>query len=173
MIQRRLRGSKAPSLISERVFLAGDSLRGQCALARGVEKLRLAKYPKFVLQRSPRMQSPVLIDTKWVRPCSADGNPEVCSKCLKESARWAVGRPPNNHFCCAHCFLYETPWGKENAARIGMLVLEVEASIGRSISDGGVVRENEADRILSSIVAVSGIALARAQRRLRDESPGS
>ena len=53
-----------------------------------------------------------------------------------------------------------------------LLVLEVEASMGRSISDEGVVQPEESDRILSSIVAVSGIARARAQRRLRDESPG-
>lgn len=118
------------------------------------------------------MRSPVLIDTKWVRPSSADADPEVCSKCLKKSARWAIGKPPNNHFCCAHCFLYETPWGKENEKRIMLLVLEVEASMGRSISDEGVVQPEESDRILSSIVAVSGIARARAQRRLRDESPG-
>lgn len=118
------------------------------------------------------MRSPILIDNKWVRPSSADGEPEICSKCMTKSARWAIGKPPNNYFCCAHCFLCETPWGKENSKRIAMLVLEVEASLGRSISDDGVVRKDEADRILSSIVAVSGIARARAQRRLRDESPG-
>lgn len=119
------------------------------------------------------MRSPVLIDTKWVRPSSADGEPGICSKCLMKIARWAIGKPPNNHLCCARCFLYETPWGKENSKRIMMLVLEVEASLGRSISDEGVVREDEADRILSSIVAVSGIARAGAQRRLRDENPES
>jgi hypothetical protein len=118
------------------------------------------------------MRTPLLIDAEWVRPLSVDGDKEICSKCLQPTARWAIGKPPNNYFCCAHCFLYETPWGKENGKRIMMLVLEVEASMGRSISDGGVVLKSEADRILSSIVAVSGIARARAQRRLRDESPG-
>ena len=117
------------------------------------------------------MRSPVLIDAKWVRP-SSDGAPEICSKCLEKTARWAIGKPPNSYLCCAHCFLYETPWGKENAEHIALLIIEVEASMGRSISDGGVVRKEEADRILSSIVAVSGIALTRAQRRLHVESSG-
>lgn len=119
------------------------------------------------------MKSPVLINSKWVKPTGSDVEPMFCSKCLGKTARWAIGRPPNNYFCCAHCFLYETPWGKENADRITVLVLEVETSMGRSISEQGVVLPGEADRILSSIVAISGIAMARAQRRLRDEGPGS
>jgi hypothetical protein len=115
------------------------------------------------------MKRPVLLDSEWVRPSITDDKPQPCASCLKIAARWGVGKPPNNYFSCAYCFLYRTPWGKDNALKIRDLVIEVEGEMGRSISDDGIVQEGEADRILSSIVAISGIAKARAQRRMRDE----
>lgn len=119
------------------------------------------------------MKSPVILDSEWVKPSITDGSLQSCAKCLKDSARWGIGRPPNNYWSCAYCFLYRTPWGEQNSEKIHDLVVEVEAAMGRKISDEGIVHEDEADRILSSIVAVSGIARARAQRRMRDEGPRS
>ena len=115
------------------------------------------------------MKKTILLDSEWVKPSITDDHLQPCEKCLKREARWGVGRPPNSYFSCAYCFLYRTPWGEQNAQRIRDFVGQVEEEMGRSISDDGVVRRDEADRILSSIVAISGIAKARAQRRMRDE----
>jgi hypothetical protein len=117
------------------------------------------------------MNKPIIIDTEWVRPF--DGGAMPCMTCAGAGAKWAVGKPPNSYFSCARCFLYTSPWGKENGARIQEFVLEVEGTIKKKISDDGIVWSTEADRILSSIVAVSGIAKVRAQRRLRDEGSGA
>lgn len=118
------------------------------------------------------MNRPIIIDTEWIRPFDAGATSMPCMTC-STSSRWIVGKPPNNYFSCARCFLYSSPWGMENKDRICEFVVEVENSINQKITDDGIVRSAEADRILSSIVAVSGIARARAQRRLRDEGSGS
>jgi hypothetical protein len=118
------------------------------------------------------VNKPIIIDTEWIRPFDAGATAMPCMTCSGDS-RWIIGKPPNNYFSCARCFLYSSPWGKENRERIGEFVVEVEGAINKKISDDGIVWSTEADRILSSIVAVSGIARARAQRRLRDESSGS
>ena len=114
------------------------------------------------------MKRPIILDTEWVRPFDAGSDPSICMTCSKQDARWAVGRSPNGYFSCARCFLYTSPWGRANCDHIREFVDSVEESMGRDISDDGIVRESEADRILSSIVAISGIAKARAQRRLRE-----
>lgn len=119
------------------------------------------------------MQKPIIINSEWIRPFDAGATPQRCITCTSDNARWIIGRPPNSYLSCARCFLYTSPWGKQNAERIQEFVAEVEGSINMKISDEGVVRSTEADRILTSIVAVSGIARARAQRRLRDEGSGS
>jgi len=115
------------------------------------------------------MKKTILLDSEWVKPSITDDHVQPCEKCLKVEARWGIGRPPNSYFSCAHCFLYQTPWGEQNAEKIRDLVAKVEVAMGRTISDDGVVRRDEADRILSSIVAISGIAKARAQRRMSSE----
>jgi len=66
-----------------------------------------------------------------------------------------------------------SPWGKANSTAISEFVAEVEAEAGEEISVDGILRAEEADRILLSVVAISGIARARAQKRLRDEDLGS
>ena len=119
------------------------------------------------------MQKPILLNTEWVRPFDAGASTQMCMTCSSGNARWIIGKPPNAYFSCARCFLYTSPWGEQNSIRIQQFVSEVEESINKKISDEGVVWSTEADRILSSIVAVSGIARARAQRRLRDEGSGS
>ena len=115
------------------------------------------------------MKRPIILDTEWVRPFDAGMSPAICFTCSDHSARWAVGKPPNGYFSCARCFLYTSPWGKQHGEHIREFVGNVEEALGRSISIEGVVVPDEADRILSSIVAVSGVAKARAQRRMRDE----
>lgn len=117
------------------------------------------------------MNKPIIIETEWVRPF--DGNTLPCMTCTVSNAKWTIGKPPNSYFSCARCFLYASPWGKEHGPRIQEFVLEVEETIKKKISDDGIVWSTEADRILSSIVAISGIARVRAQRRLRDEGSGS
>jgi len=119
------------------------------------------------------MQKPIILNTEWVRPFDAGSSTQPCMTCSGNSARWIVGKAPNAYFSCARCFLYTSPWGKEHKLHIQEFVAEVEESINKKISDEGVVWSTEADRILSSIVAVSGIAKARSQRRLRDEGTGS
>lgn len=119
------------------------------------------------------MNKPIIIDSEWVRPFDAGADAKICITCTSESARWMVGKPPNSYLTCARCFLYMSPWGKQNKDRIGDFVIEVEAVLNRKITDDGYVRATEADRILSSIVAVSGIARVRAQRRLKDEGSRS
>jgi hypothetical protein len=119
------------------------------------------------------MKRPIILDSVWVRPFDAGMDPMVCMTCSEPCARWAVGKPPNGYFSCARCFLYTSPWGKENAVRLKEFVLSVESAMGRQISVEGVVTPKEADRILSSIVAVSGVARARARKRTRDEGPWS
>lgn len=114
------------------------------------------------------MKRPIILDTEWVRPFDAGVTPATCMTCSNQDARWAVGKPPNGYFSCARCFLYASPWGQSNSGHIKELVESVEESMGRIISTDGVVSGDDADRILSSIVAISGIAKARAQRRLRD-----
>lgn len=118
------------------------------------------------------MNRPIIIDTEWIRPVDTGATSMPCMTCSTDS-RWIVGKPPNSYFSCARCFLYSSPWGKENKDRISELVVEVEVVLNKKISDDGVVWSTEADRILSSIVSISGIARARAQRRLRDEGSGS
>jgi len=119
------------------------------------------------------MKKPIIIDSEWIRPMDAGSSAKICIACSMESARWSVGKPPNTYLTCARCFLYTSPWGKSNKEKIASFVAEVQEVLGRKIEDDGFVRHGEADRILSSIVAVSGIARVRAQRRLRNESPGS
>lgn len=119
------------------------------------------------------MKKPIIIDSEWVRPLDAGSSLKICIKCTMASARWMIGKPPNNYLTCARCFLYTSPWGIQHKERIDAFVAEVQEVLGRKIEDEGVVRHDEADRILSSIVAVSGIARVRAQRRLKNESPGS
>lgn len=114
------------------------------------------------------MKRPIILDTEWVRPFDVGADPSVCMTCSKQAARWAVGKPPNGYFSCARCFLYTSPWGKANTEHIKEFVVSVEESMGRDISIEGVVLDTEADRILSSIVAISGIARARAQRRMKE-----
>jgi hypothetical protein len=118
------------------------------------------------------MQKPIILNTEWIRPFDAGQTSQTCATC-SGNAKWIIGKPPNSYFSCARCFLYASPWGKENRSKIDEFVAEVEGSINKKISDEGVVWSTEADRILTSIVAVSGIARARAQRRLRDEGSGS
>lgn len=119
------------------------------------------------------MKKPIIIDSEWVRPIDAGSEAKICIKCTMASARWMIGKPPNSYLTCARCFLYTSPWGVHHKEHIADFVAEVQVVLGRKIEDDGVVRHGEADRILSSIVAVSGIARVRAQRRLRNESPGS
>lgn len=119
------------------------------------------------------MKRPIILDTEWVRPLDAGTKFVPCITCHQEDGRWAVGKPPNGYLSCARCFLYTSPWGKANSGRLAEFVESVEENMGRSISTDGVVDAGEADRILSSIVAISGVARARAQRRLRDEGPGA
>lgn len=119
------------------------------------------------------MNKPIIIDSEWVRPFDAGAAAKTCITCASESARWMVGKPPNSYLTCARCFLYMSPWGKQHKDRISDFVMEVEAVLNRKITDDGYVRAQEADRILSSIVAVSGIARVRAQRRLKDEGSRS
>jgi len=119
------------------------------------------------------MDKPIIIDTEWIRPFDSGATALPCITCTSGDAKWIIGKPPNNYFSCARCFLYSSPWGLENRSRIDEFVVEVEGAINKKISDDGVVWSSEADRILSSIVAISGIARARAQRRLRDEGSGS
>lgn len=117
------------------------------------------------------MKRPIILNTKWVRPFDADTEPGICMTCTKPEARWAVGKPPNGYLSCARCFLYTSPWGRANLDRISEFVVSVEESMNRSISIDGVVIGGEADRILSSIVAISGIAKARAGQS--HEGPGA
>lgn len=119
------------------------------------------------------MDKPIILNTEWVRPFDAGVSAQSCMTCTGQAAKWIIGKPPNSYFSCARCFLYSSPWGKQHLVQIQQFVTEVEGSINKKISDDGVVWSTEADRILSSIVAVSGIARARAQRRLRDEGSGS
>jgi len=84
-----------------------------------------------------------------------------------------IGKAPNNYLTCARCFLYTSPWGLAHKEHIAEFVAEVQETLGRKIEDDGYVRHEDADRILSSIVAVSGIARVRAQRRLRNEGSRS
>ena len=117
------------------------------------------------------MNKPIIIDTEWVRPFDSGAAP--CVTCSADNAKWIIGKHPNTYFSCARCFLYASPWGKANLSKIKELVGEVESSLNKQISDDGVVWSVEADRILTSIIAVSGIARSRAQRRLRDEGSRS
>lgn len=117
------------------------------------------------------MKRPIILNTDWVRPIDADTGTGVCMTCTKPEARWAIGKPPNGYLSCARCFLYTSPWGKANLDRIGEFIVSVEESMNRSISTDGVVTGGEADRILSSIVVVSGVAKARAGRP--NEGPGA
>lgn len=119
------------------------------------------------------MNKPIIIDSEFVRPLDAGSSPKICIKCTMASARWMIGKPPNSYLTCARCFLYTSPWGVHHKERIAAFVAEVQEVIGHKIEDDGIVRHSEADRILSSIVAVSGIARVRAQRRLRNEGSGS
>lgn len=112
------------------------------------------------------MDRPILLDAKYVRPASLGKETTVCAKCLRDTARWKVGKAPNDHFCCAHCFLYATPWGVEHAEQIKELVAETEAAIGKKISTEGFVAPYEADRILQAIVLVSKI-------KMRAQMPGA
>lgn len=119
------------------------------------------------------MNRPLLIDTAWVRPFDAGSKPMICHNCLMENARWVVGMPPNNYFTCAFCFICNSPWANENKDSIFKLVTDVENAMGRKISKDGLILPEEADRILSSIVAISGIAKSRKQKRLSDEGSGT
>ena len=112
---------------------------------------------------------PVILNTKWVRPI--DTEPGICMTCTKSEAKWAIGRPPNGYLSCAGCFLYTSPWGKENIDQISEFVVNYEESTGTKISLDGIVVDSEADRILFSIVTISGIAKARAGRS--HEGPGT
>jgi hypothetical protein len=109
---------------------------------------------------------PVILNTEWVRPLDTD--PGMCMTCAKPEARWAVGKPPNGYLSCARCFLYTSPWGKENFDAIGELVVNYEESTGTKISLDGIIISGESDRILSSIVTISGIA-----KRRSNEGPGA
>jgi len=116
------------------------------------------------------MKKPIILDTEWVRPHAVDG--VSCLTC-DAVAKWIVGKPPNNCFSCAKCFLQLSPWGKREAARIMEFIIEVELSMGRRIMDNGIVLDEEADRILSSIVAISGIARSRARKQMKNEDTRS
>ena len=118
------------------------------------------------------MKRPVLLDAKHVRPIGIGGEKRICVKCLGDSARWRVGKDPNDHFLCAYCFLYATPWGEENATGIAELVAATEEAMERKISSDGVVFSDEADRILQAIVLVSGIKM-RTQMVRDGQGPGA
>lgn len=119
------------------------------------------------------LKKPLVIETEWVKPFDDISSAVFCMNCSTEKARWSVGKDPNIYFSCARCFLYSSIWGAAHSDQIKELVFEVENSIKRKISDDGIVWPNEADRILSSIVAISTIIRSRTQRRTRDEGTGS
>lgn len=83
--------------------------------------------------------------------------PMVCWQCLRQSARWHVGRSPNDQPMCGFCFLYKTEWGKQNSEKVLKLIHAVELNMGRTISNNGKVLEEEADRIVMSIRFASGL----------------
>jgi len=115
---------------------------------------------------------PVLFDSEHIRPIGIGNEKKICVKCLGESARWRVGKDPNDHFLCAYCFLYATPWGKQNAEGIAGLVASTEKAMGKTISSEGVVFPDESDRILMAIVQVSKIKM-RAQMVRDGQGPGA
>jgi hypothetical protein len=98
----------------------------------------------------------VTIDPKHVTP-SSEKDPSICIQCLKLTARWRVGKIPEVTAWCSHCMLYKTEWGEKNAQGIAKLVGAVQVEMGRIISDeNGIVLEEEADRIMTSIRLISG-----------------
>jgi len=114
---------------------------------------------------------PLTLDTKWVRPLDTD--PGICMTCAKPIARWAIGKPPSGYLSCARCFLYTSPWGQENVDQIGEFVANVEDNMGRILSLDGILIENEADRILSSIVTFSRLSNRGARREVGNEGSGA
>lgn len=106
------------------------------------------------------MDRPVIIDYEWVRPIPGSDESLICSKCLRTGGHWLIGKHPNTSIWCAHCFLYESDWGKDSSDKIRELVEEV-AKEGHLITIDGNVERKDADRILSSIVMVSKLVAAR------------
>jgi len=106
------------------------------------------------------MKRPVIVDAEWIRPLTSSDETLHCAKCLQPGARWLVGRHPNTSVWCAHCFLYDTDWGKKEAQSISELVEEVGQQGHLATRDGKVARD-DADRILSAIVMVSKMVKAR------------
>lgn len=112
------------------------------------------------------MFKPAILDTEWIRPIDPQSETLCCVSCLGDSARWILGRPDSCDAWCAHCVLYKTEWGRENAESIGGLVEAVEESIGKKISskDGRVI-SSEAHRILGAIAASSRLYSSSRKRQ--------
>lgn len=112
---------------------------------------------------------PVVLDSEWVKPFNDGKNdsPCVCITCASEAAHWMIGRAPNAYVSCARCFLYTSPWGLKNEDGIRALVAAVEESMGRPISADGFVLPGDADRVLASVVSISGIIRIRSMPKAR------
>ena len=100
-----------------------------------------------------------------IGPKDVAGKCEFCSRELV--GKWRVKLSGAEELWCARCFLYETEWGKKNAAERDSLINAVEAEIKQPITtQDGQLTDDGADRILVSTVMVSAYELGK--RRAKD-----
>jgi hypothetical protein len=79
-----------------------------------------------------------------------------CSLCDKMQARWTARGTVAPVFLCSLCLLYETAWGKRNAAEIEATKALVEKGREKPlpVQDGKLFNCADADSVLGVIVLV-------------------
>lgn len=97
----------------------------------------------------------IMIPHGAVKPMAPQDCPKICVFCGRNDARWIL----SDETWCGFCILYETEWGKSHAEARDNLILMVEATMKRSLTDisSGVLLREEGDRIMMSIVMTSSI----------------
>lgn len=98
----------------------------------------------------------LLLEYGSVSPVPPKVDPGDCVCCgRKSSARWIIRLSGSDELWCGKCFLYETEWAKINAQNRDRLVEEVERELKSTITDGGILTDDGADRILMSTVMLA------------------
>lgn len=112
---------------------------------------------------------PLYISAREVRPLAAAMRGMACCDCGKRQAVWEktveVGQE-KGHPICSLCFLYKSPWAKENQSSLEAFVAAVEESASTFFAktdDNKLEVCKDADRIMSSIVLTTRLFHTRSK----------
>jgi hypothetical protein len=82
----------------------------------------------------------------------------ICVKCGKHET--VLYTPVDTFYICSLCWLYKSEWGKDRIESIKKLISDVENAKGvvfEKDGDGNLVLVEDANRVVVSILLVSGI----------------